>query len=110
LGRQEIALLLVISFQDDSVAGLDYGFEEFHRSFGGDDFSFPERLAHFGEFAISNCLSIGHHIGLLVAKFPSYAGKVKSVVADRVNQQAREMKADAIKFARKISPILAARE
>jgi hypothetical protein len=45
-----------------------------------------------------------------VAKFPSYAGKVKSVVADRVNQQAREMKADAIKFARKISPILAARE
>jgi hypothetical protein len=85
LGRQEIALLLIISFQDDSVAGFDYGFEELHGSFRGDDFSFPESLPHFCELAISDCVSIGHHIGLLVAKFSSYAGKVKSVVADRVN-------------------------
>jgi hypothetical protein len=45
-----------------------------------------------------------------VAKFPSDARKVKAAVADRVNQQAGQMKTDAIEFARKISPSLVTRE
>jgi hypothetical protein len=60
---QEIALLLVISFEDNSVAGLDYGFEEFHGSFRADDLPFPECLPHFGELAFSNCMFIEHNIG-----------------------------------------------
>jgi hypothetical protein len=64
---QEIALLLVISFQDNSVAGLDYGFEELHGSFRADDFPFPEGLLHFGELAFSNSMFIEHKIGSLNA-------------------------------------------